>query len=429
MSLDLSNLTLLRYAHIHRERSSGGMEQYLRQLNSGLLNRHNLTIIQTHVVSRSRPHEIEVETFGRGRLIWVPIRHYHQEWSARSFQQGLKLIYEYSRTGVDGKFRPKSRLSFCADVIEHLRHADILLSDAIVDMFARFEINIVLLHWLSYDVGRVIASAQRRQIPYGIINHFDNRRLEAIHLRPWLRGAAGIGGVSSRHIPSSIQRHFVNLSDAVDVEYFAPQLARPIHHPGQFLIFLPGRIAEGKGHEDLLAAVRTVSAECSGVAVAFAGLVERGAEVLAARLKSETPAGDPSQHTLWLGQLTSSELRDWYGASDVVVLPSHQEGLGRVLLEAQAMMKPVIGCNTGGIPDALVHERTGLLVPPGDRRVLAERIKSLLQDPIGRRRMGEEGRRFVSEHYSIQSLISRHEQFCLDVLRTRDGTAGASSLS
>jgi glycosyltransferase involved in cell wall biosynthesis len=156
--------------------------------------------------------------------------------------------------------------------------------------------------------------------------------------------------------------------------------------------------------------------------------VETGTEVLAAQLEREAASSDLTQRTLLLGQLSSSKLRDWYGASDVVVLPSHQEGLGRVLLEAQAMMKPVIGCHTGGIPEALVHGRTGLLVPPGDQGALAAGIKSLLQDPIKRRRMGEEGRRFVAEHYSISALISRHEQFCRDVLQARHRTAGASSL-
>jgi len=90
--------------------------------------------------------------------------------------------------------------------------------------------------------------------------------------------------------------------------------------------------------------------------------------------------------------------------------------------------RPVIGCyNTGGIPEALIDGTTGLLVPLGDSVRLAAAIKSLLQSPIKRLSMGTEGRRFVSEHFSISALISRHEQFCGDVMQARTQPAPCST--
>ena len=114
---------------------------------------------------------------------------------------------------------------------------------------------------------------------------------------------------------------------------------------------------------------------------------------------------------LFLGELTSEELRNWYAECDVVVLPSSSEGLGRVLLEAQAMAKPVIAYESGGMPDALVANQTGFLVKPGDCDELSERLKYLLDNPALRFAMGKAGRIFVSKAFSIPALVARHEKF------------------
>jgi hypothetical protein len=81
----LEGITLLRYAHIYRDRTSGGAEQYLRQLNRGLLTRHGMTILQMHRVNGDETSFApEVEVLGRGRLIWVPVKVYVEKRSVGS---------------------------------------------------------------------------------------------------------------------------------------------------------------------------------------------------------------------------------------------------------------------------------------------------------------------------------------------------------
>ena len=101
---------------------------------------------------------------------------------------------------------------------------------------------------------------------------------------------------------------------------------------------------------------------------------------------------------------------------DVVVLPSSSEGLGRVLLEAQAMGKPVIAYESGGMPDALVAHKTGFLVKTGDYLALGERLKYLMNNPEQRFAMGESGRTFISQTFSVSALVARHERFYTKVL-------------
>lgn len=87
----------------------------------------------------------------------------------------------------------------------------------------------------------------------------------------------------------------------------------------------------------------------------------------------------------FLGTVSDVELRSYYHAADVFVLPSinksgKTEGLGVVLLEAMASGCPVIGSNVGGIPDIIIDGENGFLVPERDSAMLAEKIIQVFSD-------------------------------------------------
>jgi glycosyltransferase involved in cell wall biosynthesis len=87
-----------------------------------------------------------------------------------------------------------------------------------------------------------------------------------------------------------------------------------------------------------------------------------------------------SSQVTFLPLMSQDELNRYYQRSDVVVLPSVDEGFGLVLVEAQLCRIPVIGADSGGIPDIIEHEKTGLLFPAGDSTSLANCIKRILTD-------------------------------------------------
>ncbi len=91
---------------------------------------------------------------------------------------------------------------------------------------------------------------------------------------------------------------------------------------------------------------------------------------------------------------------------DLFVMSSVTEGLGSAVLDAMAMKLAVVGTEAGGIPEAVVTGKTGLLVPPGDARALAGAIVRLLKDKAGRERMGEAGFVRVSEHFGVGGLLT-----------------------
>jgi glycosyltransferase involved in cell wall biosynthesis len=89
----------------------------------------------------------------------------------------------------------------------------------------------------------------------------------------------------------------------------------------------------------------------------------------------------------------------FFRTADVFALPSYVEGLPIALLEAMALGIPSISTNVYGIPEAVIDERTGLLIEPGDAEALAKAILRLKRDDELRRQLSKDGRRHVIESF------------------------------
>jgi glycosyltransferase involved in cell wall biosynthesis len=91
---------------------------------------------------------------------------------------------------------------------------------------------------------------------------------------------------------------------------------------------------------------------------------------------------------------------------DLVALPSLNEGMGRVLVEAMAAGMPIVASQVGGIPDLVKHDKNGLLVPPRDAAALELTISNLFDDENKRKRMGDVGRK-MCRHYSLEAMAAQ----------------------
>ena len=91
---------------------------------------------------------------------------------------------------------------------------------------------------------------------------------------------------------------------------------------------------------------------------------------------------------------------------DMLVLPSLNEGMGRVLVEAMAAGKPVVASRVGGIPDLIQDGYNGYLVPPADQQALAEAILKLLNDRDRARLMGQRGKKRCQQ-FSLDAMIAK----------------------
>jgi glycosyltransferase involved in cell wall biosynthesis len=101
-----------------------------------------------------------------------------------------------------------------------------------------------------------------------------------------------------------------------------------------------------------------------------------------------------------IGFVPPAELGSYYDRAAAVVCPSRREGYGVVAREAMAHGRPVIASAVGGLLDAVEHEQTGLLVPPGDTGALRVAVERLLADAVLRARLGAAARERAGEEFS-----------------------------
>lgn len=91
--------------------------------------------------------------------------------------------------------------------------------------------------------------------------------------------------------------------------------------------------------------------------------------------------------------------------ADIFVMSSVMEGLGTSLLDAMACARPIVATDTGGIPEVVVHEETGLLVPPRDADSLADALVTLLKDDSRALQYGAAGYERVHHRFSVDHMV------------------------
>jgi glycosyltransferase involved in cell wall biosynthesis len=169
------------------------------------------------------------------------------------------------------------------------------------------------------------------------------------------------------------------------------------------LVLFAGQIIERKGVADVLHAWRELLprwGERAELVIVGDDLEGKGAY----RQKMEQLAAELAVPARFVG--FQKNVPTWLTAASVVLVPSHAEPLGNATLEAMAYARPVIGGNVGGIPEMIVGERTGLLVPPKSPRDLAAAIDRLLSDPSLATRMGAAARQRCEEMFSLEAHVN-----------------------
>jgi glycosyltransferase involved in cell wall biosynthesis len=170
--------------------------------------------------------------------------------------------------------------------------------------------------------------------------------------------------------------------------------------PGAPLIGVAARLTPTKGQRVLLEALPLLWERFPETHVVLAGEGPQEQELRG--LASALPR--PAQ-VRFVGQL--GDMPAALAALDVFVLPSFAEGLPFAVLEAMAMERAVVASDVDGTQEAIEHQRSGLLVPPGDPERLAAALVRLLGDAALRERLGKAARQRVQVAFSQRSMLER----------------------
>ncbi len=121
---------------------------------------------------------------------------------------------------------------------------------------------------------------------------------------------------------------------------------------------------------------------------------------------------------LFIGPVQDTAI--YYAMSDVLVLPSHREGLPTVILEAQAAGLPVVGASATGIVDVVADGETGLLFPAGDVPALARALARLLTDKQFAAQLGQAGQESVNQRFRQERVWDAHFREYMELLQAKE---------
>ncbi len=262
--------------------------------------------------------------------------------------------------------------------------------------------------------GAELALARRkvylRPVLRRLARNLDSAVANSSHTAASVRELAP--GVEPVVIPFGPPRGAVDLDREPGVEDLPPRDELP-------LVLAVGRMIERKGFPVLVRAAERLRGRARVVIVG-------GGEGEAA-VRREVERRRVCDVVELAGRLPNAELSRLYRSCSAFCLPAvfdsrgETEGLGVVLVEAMAHGKPVVASRAGGIVDAVKDGKTGLLVPPGDPKTLADALLRVVEDRALGRAMGEAGRERAKEMFSWDAIAERH----LDLYRTASRAAKA----
>ncbi|MBY0272388.1 MAG: glycosyltransferase family 4 protein [Alphaproteobacteria bacterium] len=200
----------------------------------------------------------------------------------------------------------------------------------------------------------------------------------------------------------------------IDLEYFYPKTVSPdkvtrlrqewdLPYKAR-VILLPGRLSKSKGQDTLIKAFAMIKSLNTFLILLGSA---QGHEAYRDTLLGLVAALNLEDRVKWFPAI--SDLAPAYQLADVIVCPSHvPEGFGRLIVEAQAMEKPIIATNHGGACNLIEDGKTGWLVPSEDKKALAkvlDQVLALSKKELAA--MGKRERAWVETHFSKNSMLSK----------------------
>jgi glycosyltransferase involved in cell wall biosynthesis len=193
----------------------------------------------------------------------------------------------------------------------------------------------------------------------------------------------------------------------------AEDLRKSLEIPEQgALVVCAGRLSPEKGQKDLLHAISRIKSR-----VKKSCFVICGDGPCRASLEQEAADLGILDRVRFPG--FRRDMLEIFRIMDLLVLPSHTEGLPNVILEAFSCAKPVVATRVGGVPELVEDGRNGLLIPPKSPDMLAEAIEKCLGSAETMKSMGREGQRLVSSKFSFEEQSRKLESVYSDILSSR----------
>lgn len=198
------------------------------------------------------------------------------------------------------------------------------------------------------------------------------------------------------------------IHNGIDLTHFSARPRIP-HSPSCPLRALyAGRITQEKGADTLVDALCKHSDD-ETLNEMTVTLVGDGPAEFVDMLQQQVRAAHLTEVIHFQSAVARAQMPEIMQGYDILIFPSREEALPRIVQEAMAMGLAVVGTTVGGTAELLREGETGLTFAPGDAMALAHRLKSMLRDEELRRRLAKAGREMVEKHFAIEPMIDTIE--------------------
>lgn len=217
-----------------------------------------------------------------------------------------------------------------------------------------------------------------------------------------------LGEFTRSHIAKALspraQRAMVKIAPGIDINHFMPMhsgVREDLGIHSKKVIVCVGRLVHRKGQDVLVEAMPDILRRVPDAHLLFIGTGPREAH-----LRKRISALSINEAVTFIGRVHYQDLARYICAGDIFAMPARSrlvglevEGLGIVYLEASACGLAVVGGNSGGAPDAIIQNETGIIVDGTSVSDVAKACADLLQDPERARAMGARGRQWITDEW------------------------------
>lgn len=199
-------------------------------------------------------------------------------------------------------------------------------------------------------------------------------------------------GATGSRFPLSFQNKIDVVYNGFDLEWLGESsAAKPaLIEDGWKTILVIARASRWKRHDLILAAFEAIAQAEQSAHLICVGAKDHSEPAWWDHLQEKTGRSPFASRIHWVGAV--DDVRPWYSAASLMVLPSDNEPFGRVVVEALASGVAVVATRSGGIPEIITHMQNGMLVPENDAAALAAAVLKILHDPSLQERLAEAGR-------------------------------------
>lgn len=285
-------------------------------------------------------------------------------------------------------------------------------------------------HTLGYPKNSAVQQAWERepptrlQVEYEVLKHSDHLIAESQASKDHMVQDYGVDPARIEIIPCGVETSIFHPQDRRKARQ---RLGLP---EGPALLFI-GRLQPLKGIDTLLRCAHDIRRRRADVQVLIVGggvdTDDPHERQERERLHALMRTLDIAEHVQFIDAQPQEKLAHYYAAADVVVMPSHYESFGMVVLEAMACGTPVVASHVGGLASTVLPGQTGFLAPVGDVQAFARSVEQLIGDPELWQSMSEAAY-LRSQAYTWPRIMKRTLQLYRRLQRrysARQGSAAA----